>query len=122
MRCHVCEESLVPQVAFCPSCGTPLVQGFASPALARGEGYRPRRRSFRMPTSRCTQSTTMLLAAIPLFCFGLGGIHHFYTGRIGFGVLQFLTLGGLFIWAICDMVSIARGEFRDVEERPLART
>jgi len=63
----------------------------------------------------------MLLAAIPLFFFGVGGMHHFYTGRILLGFLQFLTLGGLLIWTVVDMVSIARGEFRDVEQRLLAR-
>ena len=50
-----------------------------------------------------------------LLCFFLGvfGVHRFYAGKIGTGVLQLLTLGGLGIWAMIDFVVIACGKFKD---------
>jgi len=51
-----------------------------------------------------------LLLCLFLGCFG---IHRFYTGKIGTGVLQLLTLGGLGIWALVDMVMIICGKFTD---------
>ena len=56
-----------------------------------------------------------------LLCFFLGclGIHRFYVGKFGTGILQLLTLGGLFIWSFIDFIFIACGIFRDAEGKPL---
>ena len=50
-----------------------------------------------------------------LLCFFLGGIgvHRFYVGKIGTGILMIVTLGGLGIWTLVDFVMIAVGSFRD---------
>ena len=58
-----------------------------------------------------------------LLCFFLGtfGAHRFYVGKIGTGILQLLTLGGLGIWAIIDMVMLAMGKFTDKQGRPLVQ-
>jgi len=50
-----------------------------------------------------------------LLCLFLGvfGIHRFYAGKIGTGIVQLLTLGGLGIWAMVDLVLIACGKFKD---------
>ena len=50
-----------------------------------------------------------------LLCFFLGplGIHRFYVGKIGTGLLQLVTFGGLGIWAIVDFIMIAVGNFKD---------
>lgn len=45
------------------------------------------------------------------------GAHRFYVGKIGTGVLQTLTIGGLGIWWLIDMILIAFGSFRDAEGR-----
>ncbi len=56
-----------------------------------------------------------------LLCFFLGfmGVHRFYVGKIGTGVLQLVTFGGLGIWALVDFVMIAVGNFKDSEGNPI---
>ena len=50
-----------------------------------------------------------------LLCFFLGalGIHRFYVGKIGTGILQLITLGGLGIWTVIDFIMIVVGKFKD---------
>ncbi|MCB1081031.1 MAG: TM2 domain-containing protein [Simkaniaceae bacterium] len=54
-----------------------------------------------------------------LLCFFLGtlGIHRFYVGKIGTGILMILTLGGLYIWQLIDLILIIVGQFRDKQGR-----
>lgn len=58
-----------------------------------------------------------------LLCVLLGtfGAHRFYVGKIGTGILMLLTLGGLGIWALIDLILIAVGSFKDKNGLPLAR-
>lgn len=56
-----------------------------------------------------------------LLCIFLGeiGVHYFYVGRIGMGLLYFFT-GGLFgIGWIVDIIKIATGSFYDNVGVPL---
>ena len=56
-----------------------------------------------------------------LLCFFLGlfGAHRFYVGKIGTGIAQILTLGGLGIWALYDFIMIIIGKFTDAEGNEL---
>lgn len=56
-----------------------------------------------------------------LLCFFLGvlGIHRFYVGKIGTGILQLVTFGGLGIWTLIDFVVIVMGNFKDAQGRPI---
>ena len=44
---------------------------------------------------------------------GILGAHRFYVGKIGTGILMFLTGGGCGIWWVVDIVNIISGGFRD---------
>ena len=50
-----------------------------------------------------------------LLCYFLGflGVHRFYAGKIGTGILMIITFGGFGIWVVVDMVLIATGSFKD---------
>jgi len=56
-----------------------------------------------------------------LLCFFLGmfGIHRFYVGKIGTGLLQLVTFGGLGIWTMVDFIMIAVGSFTDSDGNPI---
>ncbi|MBW5396852.1 TM2 domain-containing protein [Brachyspira pilosicoli] len=48
-------------------------------------------------------------------------VHRFYVGKIGTGILYWLTAGGLGIWYIVDIVMILLDKFTDKEGRKLKR-
>ncbi|WP_028329636.1 TM2 domain-containing protein [Brachyspira alvinipulli] len=48
-------------------------------------------------------------------------VHRFYVGKIGTGILYWLTAGGLGIWYIIDIVMIILDKFTDKEGRKLKR-
>ena len=56
-----------------------------------------------------------------ILCLFLGGlgVHRFYVGKIGTGVLQLITLGGLGIWALIDLIMIIMQKFTDGEGNTL---
>ncbi|MDA9912901.1 TM2 domain-containing protein [Candidatus Nanopelagicales bacterium] len=59
--------------------------------------------------------------AATLLCFFLGyfGVHRFYVGKIGTGLLMIITLGGLGIWVLIDLIMVIVGVFRDKQGRKL---
>ena len=86
----------IPEVPLYPS-GKPMIDSAGRPAS---------------PKSR-------LAAAILAWFLGVLGIHRFYVGKVGTGILMILTLGGLGIWVLIDFIMILVGSFRDKEERYL---
>lgn len=56
-----------------------------------------------------------LVALLLCWFLGLFGAHRFYVGKVGTGILQLVTFGGLGIWALIDLIMIVVGSFRDAE-------
>ena len=54
-----------------------------------------------------------VVALLLCFFFGCWGVHRFYAGKIGTGILMLFTFGGFGIWALIDLIIILSGEFKD---------
>ena len=65
------------------------------------------------------KSKTTALVLCLLGFFGLAGIHRMYVGKVGSGVLWFLTGGLCFVGTVIDLISILSGGFRDSYGQPL---
>jgi len=62
-----------------------------------------------------------LVAALLCFFLGVFGAHRFYLKKTGTAVLMILTLGGLGIWTLVDLIFIVTGSFRDKEGKRVYR-
>ena len=56
-----------------------------------------------------------------LLCFFLGGfgLHRFYVGKVGTGILQLRTGALCGVWALIDFILIATDNFTDSDGNPL---
>ena len=99
ISCTTCGADMAANANACAKCGAPN-------AVTAGE----------------VSTRGMVPAALLCFFLGGFGIHRFYVGKIGTGILMILTLGGLGIWTLVDFVMILLGSFKDKQGLPLRRT
>ena len=61
----------------------------------------------------------MALVLALLMFYTVCGLHRLYAGKIGTFILQLVTLGGLGLWQLIDIVRLASGSFTDAQGRPI---
>jgi len=90
--CFTCGGVIDGMAVVCPKCGV------LQPA----------------PGDDATVSDKRILPAFLLaLLFGWVGAHRFYVGKTGTAIVQLLTLGGLGIWCMVDIVMLIVGAFTD---------
>ncbi len=70
-----------------------------------------------MESSENASDKSRAIALVLGGVLGPFGAHRYYVGKIGTGMLQTVTLGGLGLWWLYDMVLITFGSFRDRDGR-----
>jgi hypothetical protein len=89
-----------------------------SGSLSRYESLEPPEpRAARRPVSERSRAVALGLAVVGAWF----GLHRFYVGRTQSGIWMCLTLGGMGIWYLYDIVVVAAGDFRDGDGQRVAR-
>ena len=63
-------------------------------------------------SSNLAQKSWLVTLLLCLFV-GTLGVHRFYVGKIGTGILQLITFGGFGIWTLVDIILIVCKKFTD---------
>lgn len=66
------------------------------------------------------RSRTVTLALALLCLTTVCGLHRLYAGRFLTFILQLITLGGLGIWQLIDIIRILMGSFEDAQGREIS--
>ena len=72
------------------------------------------------PFGEPISSKSRAAAAILAWFLGVLGIHRFYLGKVGTGILMIVTLGGLGVWWLIDLIWILVGTFKDKDGNVVA--
>lgn len=128
MFCSACGKDLPNEATACPTCGAPVPQAVA--AAPRKKFCRNCGAENDFSAGACTNcgahfvsmavgGKDFLTALLLCIFLGFFGIHRFYTGNIGIGIAQALTLGGCGIWWLVNIILIVAGTYRDGNGNPL---
>ena len=75
-----------------------------------------------LDSSTKTNSIDWLALFLLTFFVGVLGIHRFYVGKMGTGVLMLITLGGLGVWFLVDLLLVVTGQFTNKDGQKIPRT
>jgi len=119
MFCSQCGAEIPESAKFCPSCGATAGGAAAQqPQYPQQQPPPQAQASYARPAPPANVSPSSRLVAI-LLCFFVGGlgVHRFYVGKIGTGILWLLTGALLGIGWLVDLIMIAAGTFKDKQGR-----
>lgn len=66
-----------------------------------------------------TTGRTFIATWLFALLLGFWGADRFYLGKVGTAIAKLLTLGGLGVWVLVDLILVLVGAQRDVRGRPL---
>lgn len=114
-RCHCpdCGRTYTDDIAYCTNCGAKTVSG--DPPQRNQEYYGTYEYRENINRRQPTSEKDWLVALLLCIIVGTLGVHRFYVGKIGTGILWLLTGGCFLVGWIVDIVMIANGSFTDGE-------
>lgn len=112
--CPRCGAKNEDNALFCTNCGASL-EGNADASL-KAEPVKNTVPSSNESTK--SRGLATILCAV-FYCTGLAGLHRFYAGKIGTGILWLLTAGLFGIGQLIDLIMLLCGSFEDSDGNPL---
>ena len=108
-------ENIVSDIAFLIVCYILFSAMFLIPAITITQAQRAK------VSEACYSQKSYWITLLLAIFFGTLGIHRFYTGRKLTGILYLLTLGGVGIGWMVDIILVATGMFLDKEGNIIQR-
>ena len=107
LYCTSCGSEINPQAIVCPACGAPTANYQQTQQTQQPPQY-------QQPTVNVYNTTTVQPGVAKdkwvavLLCFFLGvlGVHKFYEGKTGMGVLYIFTVGLFGIGVLVDFITL----------------
>lgn len=146
MFCRQCGKPMSEGDGFCQSCGTavhtdtpaqgmpvtpvpptyqtPVQQIFVGGASSSSSSSSSSSAAAAAAVSgiaRGISPKSRLVASLLAILLGYFGIHRFYLGKVGTGILMLLTGGGFLIWWVIDSIVAVSGGLTDSEGRVVSR-
>jgi len=111
MNCSNCGAVIEPGQGKCFKCGTFVPQNTSQ------QGYSAQ---VNQNTQQAAVTSWMVTLLLNIF-LGYMGVHRFYSGSIGIGVVQLITGGMCGVWWLIDLILILCGSYRDGKGNPLVK-
>lgn len=108
--CKYCGEIIDLDSIICPKCGK---QVEVPASIEINSTPQPTADDIIINPSVVISPKNKIVALLLAIFLGCLGIHRFYVGKIGTGIIWFLTVGCFGIGWLYDIIKIATGTFRD---------
>lgn len=120
MFCKKCGAQMDDTTKVCPACGEPIENDQQAstqvpPVIINNVNNNTNTNNAGMDYPYKSK----VVAAILCFFLGSLGVHRFYVGKIGTGLIWLITLGFFGIGTLIDFICILVGAFRDKAGYPL---